>query len=179
MKKATRCKPRSLRASEFETFKNQWTAYNDLQEKVAKIIDFDKDAKEHRDGRQKQIAESMLAAYRVYAQGEPLAAVAADTKLDPQQLSGWVQYLKTSKAPELARWRAATNANRNAAADQYQEEFRQSAYQYDQDLSWWQGAQRGYPKAGKMAGPRPQMRPGQRRVRHRGLAKQRSSPSLS
>jgi hypothetical protein len=146
-------------AGEFETFKNQWTAYNDLQEKVAKIIDFDEEAKKVRDLGEKQIAESMLAAYRVYAEAEPLASVAADTKLDAKQLSRWVQYLRLSKAPELARWRNATGANRQDIAAQYQQDFHQSAYQYEQDLDWWKNAQQSYPKAGKIAGPRPQMRP--------------------
>ncbi len=146
-------------ASEFETFTSQWNAYNDLEEKISKIIDFDEDAKKNRDEGEKHIAESMLAAYRVYAKSEPLASVATQTKLDPPQLTRWVEYLNDAKHPELARWRAATDANRKDIAAQYQEEFRQSAYQYDQDLSWWKGAQRSYPKAGKMAGPRPQLRP--------------------
>jgi cytochrome c553 len=145
--------------SEFETFKKQWTDYNDLEGKVSKIIDFDNDAKEQRDAAEKQIAESMLAAYRVYGNREPLDAVAAASKLDSRQLSRWVEYLKNPKAPELTRWHAATNANRKDIAAQYQEEFRQSAYQYDQDLNWWKEAQHSYPKAGKIAGPRPHMRP--------------------
>lgn len=145
-------------AGEFETFKSQWTAYNDLQEKVSKIIDFDGDAKKSRDLGEKQIAESMLAAYRVYAHAEPLAIVATDTKLEPKQLARWVEYLKQPKAPELARWHAAINANRKDIAAQYQQEFHQSAYQYEQDLDWWKNAQQSYPDAGKIAGPRPQLR---------------------
>ena len=57
---------------EFEAFKKQWTAYNELQKKVTGIIDFDKDAREHRDLGEKQIAASMQAAYRVYAEGSRL-----------------------------------------------------------------------------------------------------------
>src|ERR1700678_1803408 len=61
--------------AEFENFSSKWTAYGDLQEKVAKIIDFDKDAKKYRDIGEPKIAVSMQAAYRVYAKGEDLAAV--------------------------------------------------------------------------------------------------------
>lgn len=136
-------------ASEFEAFSKQWTAYNELQEKVSKIIDFDEDARKNRDIGEKQIAENMLAAYRIYAQG-----AAPDPKL-----ARWVAYLKDSKRPELARWHAATDANRKAIAAQYQEEFHQSAYQYEQDLDWWKNAEQSYPKAGKIPGPRPQMKP--------------------
>jgi mono/diheme cytochrome c family protein len=151
---------------EFEAFKKQWSAYNAIEKKVTGIIDFDKDAKKFRDLGEQKIAVSMLAAYRVYAKGEAVAAVAADAKLDEKQLARWVEYLKDSKRPELARWRAATDANRDIAAHdaaprdaaaEYQEEFRRSAYQYDQDLSWWKQAQGNFPNAGKIAGPHPRM----------------------
>jgi hypothetical protein len=151
---------------EFEAFKKQWSAYNAIEKKVAGIIDFDKDARKYRDLGERKIAISMQAAYRVYAKGEDLAAVAADTKLDEKQLARWVEYLKDSKRPELAKWRQATDANQDSAAHgnaprdvaaEYQEEFRRSAYQYDQDLSWWKEAQGSFPNAGKIAGPRPRM----------------------
>jgi cytochrome c553 len=145
---------------EFEAFKKQWSAYNAIEKKVAGIIDFDKDAKKYRDIGEPKIAVSMQAAYRVYAKGEDLAAVAADAKLDEKQLARWVDYLKDSKRPELAKWQAATNANRKDVAAEYQEEFRRSAYQYDQDLSWWKEAQGSFPNAGKIAGPRPRMNAG-------------------
>jgi hypothetical protein len=141
---------------DFEAFKKQWSAYNALERKVAGIIDFDKDAKKYRDMGERTIAASMLAAYRVYAKGEALAVVAADTKLD-ENLSRWVEYLKDGRRPELAKWRAATDANRQDVAAEYQEEFRRSAYQYDQDLSWWKQAQSNFPNAGKVAGPHPRM----------------------
>ncbi len=140
---------------EFEAFKKQWTAYNDLQKKVMGIIDFDKDAREHRDLGEKQIAASMQAAYRIYAGNESIAAVAADTKLDQKQLARWVEYLKDKKRPELAGWHAATDRNRAEIAAQYQEDFRRGAYQYEQDLGWWRQATINFANAGKIAGPRP------------------------
>ena len=83
----------------------------------------------------------MLAAYRVYAKGRTKPRPFAETKLDEQRLARWVEYLKVKTRPELAKWHAATDANRKEIAAQYQEEFRRSAYQYDQDLSWWKQAQ--------------------------------------
>jgi hypothetical protein len=70
-----------------------------------------------------------------------------------------VEYLRDSKRPELAKWRdsAAHAARLSDMAAQYQEEFRRSAYQYDQDLSWWKEARGSFPNAGKIAGPRPRM----------------------
>jgi hypothetical protein len=132
---------------EFEAFFKQWKEFNALEGKLAEIIDFDQDAQKHRDMEAPKIADSMLAAYRVYAQGADVAGA------DPR----WVDYLKDSSRPELARWRAATGENRKAIAAEYQEEFRRSAYQYDQDLSWWKQARSSFPKAGKVAGPRPRM----------------------
>jgi hypothetical protein len=168
---------------EFEAFKKQWTAYNELEKKVAKIIDFDDDAKKNRDAAGQQISASMQAAYRVYSKGEELAAVACAPEpppsasgsngfgtatgrerpsasapcLDQTQLTRWVEYLKDRKRPELSKWHAATDANRADIAAQYQEDFRRSAYQYDQDVNWWEEARGSFPNAGKIAGPHPRM----------------------
>ena len=142
---------------EFETFKKQWTAYNKLEESLSKIINFDEDAKKNREIAEKQIAPSMLAAYRVYAQNESVSSVAAATKLDEKQLTRWVEYLRDRKRPELAKWHSAADTSRADIAAQYQEDFRRSAYQYDQDLSWWKEARNSFPSSGKIAGPRPQM----------------------
>ena len=113
-------------------------------------------AQTYRDSEEKQITAYMLAAYRVYGEGETLTAASRDAKLDEQRLGRWVEYLKVKTRPELAKWHRSTDANRREIAAQYQEEFRRSAYQYDQDLSWWQKARTSFPSAGKIAGPRPQ-----------------------
>jgi hypothetical protein len=141
---------------EFEAFKKQWSAYNALEKKLSAIIDFDRDARKVRDVEAANIAASMQAAYRVYGKGEALAAVASATKLDETRLALWVEYLKSNRA-ELAKWNAATETNLKEIAAEYQEEFRRSAYQYDQDLSWWKQAQGSFPNSGKIAGPRPRM----------------------
>lgn len=146
-------------SGEFEAFEKQWTTYNDIQKKASKIIDFDSDAQKFRDLGEKQIAASMQAAYRVYAKGEPVATAAAAANVEAKQLTRWVEYLRDPKRPELAKWHAATDADRKDMAAQYQEDFHQSVYQYEQDLSWWKEAQRSFPKAGKIAGPRPRMTP--------------------
>jgi len=132
---------------EFETFRKQWNDYLGVERNIAKILDFDKDAKKHRDEGEKQIAQYMLA----------VADPSAQTDLDKDKLAKWSRYLSEKSRPELAKWRAATDANRKDIAAQYQEEFRRSAYQYDQDLNWWHTARSGYPSAGKLPGPRPQV----------------------
>ena len=142
---------------EFEAFQKQWTSYSDVEKKLMKILDFDKDARHHREIGEKQIAASLLAAHRVNVKGESATTVAAETKLDAKTLARWIDYLKDRNRPELAKWFAATDANRKDIADQYQEDFRRSAYQYDQDLSWWKQAQHNFPNAGKIAGPHPKL----------------------
>ncbi|HLK62429.1 MAG TPA: DUF1549 and DUF1553 domain-containing protein [Bryobacteraceae bacterium] len=142
-------------AGEFEAFQKQWKAYGDVERKLNAVLDFDRDAKKNRDVGESKIGGSMLAAYRVYGKREDLNAVAAETKFE--NLGRWVNYLKDTSRPELAKWHAATDSTRPAVAAEYQEEFHRSAYQYDQDLDWWKQARNSFPHAGKVAGPRPQM----------------------
>ena len=144
-------------SGEFETFHRQWTTYNEIGEKLRKIIDFDEDAKKNRELGETQIANSMQSAYRVYAKGEALKEVASANKLDEKQLTRWIEYLSNNARPELAKWHAANDLNRKEIAAQYQEDFRRSAYQYDQDVSWWKEAQSSFPNSGKIAGPHPRM----------------------
>ncbi len=144
-------------AAEFETFRKQWSDYNALQEKLKKIVNFDEEASKTREIGEKQIAMAMQAAYRVYAKGQPISAVSAETKIDEPLLARWVTYLQQPKQPELAKWHSAIDANRAEIAAQYQEDFHKSAYQYDQDLNWWKEARESYPNSGKVAGPRPKM----------------------
>ena len=136
-------------AGQFEAFRKQWSDFLAVEKKIDKIIDFDSESKKNRDKQEALISASMLAAYRVYAKHEPLAQAGADAR--------WVEYLTSKPAPELAKWRAATDANRKEIAKEYQEDFRRSAYQYDQDLSWWKSARQAFPSAGKVAGPRPEV----------------------
>ena len=127
----------------FESFRKQWTEYLGVERQINKILDFDSVNKKDREKQEPLIAQYMLA-----ASGGDAAS------LDPAQLARWSVYLKSSR-PELARWRAATDANRAQIAKEYQEEFHRSAYQYDQNLSWWKTARSSYPSSGKVAGPRP------------------------
>ena len=142
---------------EYDAFRKQWRDILDLDKKIAKIVDFDEDAQKDRDRQEKLIAAYMLAAYRVYGKGEPSADGAADSKLDHEHLNAWVEYLKVKTRPELSKWHAAPEADRKRVAEQYQEDFRRSAYQYEQDLSWWKQAHQSFPAAGKIAGPRPEV----------------------
>ena len=144
-------------AKQYQEFRDQWKQLLDTENKISKILDFDKEAKKDRDKQEALISSYMTSAYRVYAKHEAAGAVAAETKLDEQQLSRWVSYLSEGTHPELGKWVAATDANRQNVAKAYQEEFRKSAYQYDQDLSWWKQAEHSFPSAGKVAGPRPEV----------------------
>lgn len=143
---------------DYTAFRKAWTAVLDNDKKIDKILDFDKEAKKDRDGQQSKIAANMQAAWLVYGKGVPgeqVAKVAADAGLDQKELERWAAYLAAKGHPELAKWRAASDQNRAAVAKEYEAEFGRSAYQYDQDLSWWKQAHQSFPAAGKVAGARP------------------------
>ena len=126
-----------------------------LEKKLSKIIDFDRGRAEG--SRRGSKRRSRLPCWPLTGstrKGEALAAVAAASKLDETRSpAGW--NISRRKRPELAKWNAATEANRKEIAAEYQEDFRRSAYQYDQDLSWWKQAQEKFSECGKDRRPSP------------------------
>ena len=89
-------------AGEFESFKKQWDALLDVEGKIDKIIDFDKQAKGERDKQEALISAYMLASYRVYKkydEGEALEQVASGAGLEAPKLAAWVEYLRVKHAP--------------------------------------------------------------------------------
>ena len=64
---------------------------------------------------------------------------------------------KTRSVPNSPSGAPPPTPTAKQIAAEYQEDFRRSAYQYDQDLSWWKQARKSFPNAGKVAGPRPRM----------------------
>ena len=69
-----------------------------------------------------RIADSMLAARRVYEDGVSAEAAAGDAGLDPERLGKWIDYLRPGSEPRahLEKWHAAEAAGRAAAAAEYQ-----------------------------------------------------------
>ena len=130
---ATPSRPRWLPPGEFEAFKKQWSAYNELAKEGVG---------DHRlrPGRQEVSRHGRETDRRVDAgcvprlwQGRSVRRGGRGNQTGEKQLARWVDYLKDEQRPELAKWRAATDANRKDVAAQYQEEFHRGAYQYDQD----------------------------------------------
>ena len=99
-----------------------------------------------RDVGEAQIASSMQAAYRVYAKGEDdgRSGRSRRNSIRNNSPAGW-NTSKTTSAQNSRSGMAATDANRKEIAAQYQEDFHRSAYQYDQDLSWWKEARAASP----------------------------------
>ena len=97
--------------------------YEAHQQKIAdgqKAIDtvISGEAIRYRDERAPLLAQYMLAAQRVYAEG-------AELTLDKSLLQRWVDYLKPSKErrAHLERWYQTDALNREAVAKEYQREF--------------------------------------------------------
>ncbi len=143
--------------AEYKEFTSKWDAILALDDKANKILDLDKDAREHRNKIHTRMEAYMLAAYDVYAGGRPAASAIGESGLDAAMLDRWVEYLRDKTRPELARWHAATAATRPEVARQYAADFKAGMYQYDQDLGWWNGARKRYPKSGKVVGPKPEI----------------------
>ena len=141
---------------EFEAFKKQWSAYNAIEKKVAGIIDFDKDAKKYRDQAKQQDRQSPCwrpTAFTPKAKPWPMRPPLTRSWTRSNSRAGW-STSKTQGVRNWRKWHAATGRepqNRTIAAE-YQEEFRRSAYQYDQDLSWWKEAQGSFPMRARSPG---------------------------
>ena len=144
--------------ADYKAFTAAWDAILAVDAQIAKILDFDKDAQKYRDKYHADMAEYMIGAYEVHAQGADAAATAAKRGLEPAMLAKWIDYLDDPAAPELAKWREA-GEDRATAAAHYAIEFKQAADFYDRNQRWWRNARRRYPRSGKLVGPRPEVRP--------------------
>ncbi len=85
------------------------------------------------------LAEYMLAARRVYRQGEPLKEIADEADLDPQLLQRWIDYLRPGNAfrPYLEKWHRAEAAGLARMAGEYQDLFNRLAGEWHQRLRQW------------------------------------------
>jgi cytochrome c553 len=142
----------------YKDFRKHWNAIQDLETKIDKILDLDRDAKRHRDKYHARMADYMMAAHEIYARNQPPAETAAKAKLEAGMLDRWVFYLRGRGRPELGKWHQASDDSRARIAEHYQIEFKQAADQYDRNLNWWTNARRRYPESGKLVGPRPAVR---------------------
>ena len=142
----------------YEEFIEAWNEILDVDAQIKKILDFDKAAQKYRDKYHADMAEYMLGAFAVYAQGADAAQTAAGRGLEPAMLAKWIAYLDDPQAAELAKWRGA-GEDRATVAEHYAIEFKQAAEFHDRNQRWWSNARRRYPRSGKLVGPKPVVRP--------------------
>ena len=85
------------------------------------------------------LAEYMLAARRVYLQGESLKQVADAEDLDPQLLQRWIEYLQPGNAfrPYLEKWHRAESSQLARVAEEYQDLFDRLSGEWHQRLRQW------------------------------------------
>ena len=85
------------------------------------------------------LAEYMLAARRVYLQGESLKQVADAEDLDPQLLQRWIEYLQPGNAfrPYLEKWHRAESSELARVAEEYQDLFDRLSGEWHQRLRQW------------------------------------------
>ena len=86
-----------------------------------------------------RLAEYMLAAQRVYQQGEPLQQVIEASNLDAQLLQRWIYYLLPGNAfrPYLEKWHRAEAAELSQVAQKFQNLFDHLAGEWHQRLRQW------------------------------------------
>ncbi len=143
---------------DYEEFIEAWNEILDVDAQIKKILDFDKAARKYRDKYHADMAEYMLGAFEVYAEGADAAATSLKRGLEPAMLAKWIAYLDDPAAPELAKWREA-GEDRSTVAEHYAIEFKQAADFDDRNQRWWSNARRRYPRSGKLVGPKPEVRP--------------------
>jgi hypothetical protein len=104
-----------------------------------------------------RLAEYMLAARRVYADGVSVAAAAAERKLDAGLLEKWATYLKPTneRRPDLESWYQAAEASREAVASEYQKRFMATSAARREAIATWRQAVLAAKEAGKTPPPAP------------------------
>ncbi len=88
------------------------------------------------------LAEYLLAARRIYRDGESLKEVAEQEELDQKLLKRWIDYLRPGNAfrPYLEKWRRAENSELTEIAQEYQNLFDGLAGEWRQRLRQWKQA---------------------------------------
>ncbi|MEZ5364607.1 MAG: hypothetical protein R2748_20290 [Bryobacterales bacterium] len=94
------------------------------------------------------VGEYMLAAYQVYAKGADAASAASKSGLDPKLVERWAAYLKPAGEvrAHLAEWDNATDANRAAVAQKFEDSFNETLAAWYKKLRHWRKRRIGRPK---------------------------------
>jgi len=123
---------------EAERYENYQKKVDRKQGEIERFIE--NEGRQYRNRFAAQIAASMLAARRVYADGTPLKQVAMDAALDQDMLARWVEYLKPTneRRVHLERWYQAEVASLARIAKDYQDGFIATAADRDRAMAEWE-----------------------------------------
>ncbi|MCB1021806.1 MAG: PSD1 domain-containing protein [Acidobacteria bacterium] len=122
----------------------EWDAYEAEQENIRKkkfALDnlADIELEQHVEALAPSVGEYMLAAYQVYAKGADAASAAAKDNLDAKLVERWAAYLKPGAEvrAHLADWDNATDANRLAVAQKFEDSFNETLAAWYKKLRHW------------------------------------------
>ncbi len=146
----------------------EWSAYQKRVEDKKKEIDavIASEGRRFRDQFAPQIATYMMAARRVYENGEDSAKVADTDRLDAQVLEAWVSYLKPGKErrAHLEPWYQAEGERQAEIAAQVQENFIAEAARRQKANDDWKAASENAKAQGQEPPPAPKFLAGDNRL---------------
>ena len=104
-----------------------------------------------------RLPDYMVAARRVYENGEPLAVAAARAELDEGILEPWVEYLKPGQfRPYLGKWERAKPSERMAVAAEYRQLYETTSEWWVNELKSWGAKAQEAIRAGGKAPDKPE-----------------------
>ena len=138
---------------------------DDRKQTQGKLVE--KEKERFAEAESRRLADYMLAAHRIYAQGADPGELSRKLDLKESILKRWAGYLKPGQGfrPHLLAWRRSGEDQRASVAKDYQEKFRQRLHEWNRELeAWRQRVEKAGPEEAKE--DRPKFIPGRDRFFH-------------
>ena len=138
---------------------------DDRKQAQGKLVE--KEKERFAEAESRRLADYMLAAHRVYAQGADPGELSRKLDLKESILERWAGYLKPGQGfrPHLLAWRRSGEDQRPAVAKDFQDKFRHRFHEWNRELEdWRQRVEKAGPDEAKE--DRPKFIPGRDRFFH-------------
>ena len=138
---------------------------DDRKQAQGKLVE--KEKERFAEAESRHLADYMLAAHRVYAQGADPGELSRKLDLKESILERWAGYLKPGQGfrPHLLAWRRSGEDQRPAVAKDFQDKFRHRFHEWNRELEdWRQRVEKAGPDEAKE--DRPKFIPGRDRFFH-------------
>ena len=144
----------------YRQYKDHKDAIGNTKQRIGSILDLEM-YRHVIDQQSPQLAKYMLAAYEVYNDGADFEAVAVREHLDCEVLRLWVDYLEPGEELRLylRQWDEASEVDRAAVAEQYQQRFQARGREWIELLAEWRQEIDAWDGVGKFP-EKPDLAPG-------------------